>query len=158
MLKLSPAFVSVVRYSFTGIVTRPNWIAPSHMERAIETHSPGDPLAAGGPRQGEDSARGQVEPAGGPVADLQRTIEPPPFHAGRERARLGESASSTRREIDGPRAIRPGRAGARGRRVRAVHGGADHAERVDRADRAILEPGAGRPLVRVRLRRCAVGS
>src|SRR4051812_2775243 len=34
MLKLTPARDSVARYSLTGMVTRPNWMAPFHMERA----------------------------------------------------------------------------------------------------------------------------
>jgi len=34
MLKLTP-FYSVARYSLTGIVTRPNWMAPFHIDRAI---------------------------------------------------------------------------------------------------------------------------
>jgi len=38
MLKPMPPD-SVARYSFTGIVTKPNWIAPRHMDRAISSYS-----------------------------------------------------------------------------------------------------------------------
>src|SRR3954470_14325508 len=34
MWKLTPARDSVAVYSFTGMVTRPNWMAPFHIERA----------------------------------------------------------------------------------------------------------------------------
>src|SRR5262249_21027321 len=52
MLKLTPARDSVARYSFTGIVTRPNWMAPFHMERATAVpHAQARvPLAASGRR------------------------------------------------------------------------------------------------------------
>src|SRR5436305_1518059 len=38
MLKLMP-FDSVARYSLTGIVTNPNWMAPFHIERGTATSS-----------------------------------------------------------------------------------------------------------------------
>src|SRR5215213_8331826 len=46
MLKLTPARDSVARYSFTGMVTRPNWMAPFHMERGTDKTSAGSSLLA----------------------------------------------------------------------------------------------------------------
>src|SRR4051794_16369302 len=51
MLKLTPARDSVARYSLTGMVTRPNWMAPFHMERATDLpHARRSVLAPSGTR------------------------------------------------------------------------------------------------------------
>ena len=56
MLKLMPARDSVARYNFTGMVTRPNWMAPFHMERGTDLPHLGGSLLA---RAERDSTTGQ---------------------------------------------------------------------------------------------------
>src|SRR5262245_19124064 len=71
MLKLTPARDSVATYSFTGMVTSPNWMAPFHIERA--TSGPRSGLDATGFRAGTRPYHRQaIAPASG-VASAGRS-------------------------------------------------------------------------------------